>query len=108
MRKPVRLRPALLFGPYVAPALDVGDRAHCLLRGPDVVITSWSLAGIPWPRCQADGRKGGSGLLLNKELARAVRNESTKAVAAWWGVSEGVVWRWRKVLGVTRTNNKGT
>jgi hypothetical protein len=26
----------------------------------------------------------------------------------WWGVSIGVVWRWRKALGVTRTNNEGS
>jgi hypothetical protein len=26
----------------------------------------------------------------------------------WWGVRDGVVHRWRKALGVTRTNNDGS
>jgi hypothetical protein len=26
----------------------------------------------------------------------------------WWGVSAGVVHRWRRALGVTRTNNRGS
>ena len=47
----------------------------------------------------ADG--GGSGLLLDEELAQAVRNESADAVMAWWGVTCGLVWGWRKLLGVT-------
>jgi hypothetical protein len=54
------------------------------------------------------GPGGGSGILLDEELARAVRHESAAAVCFWWGVSEGVVWRWRKALGVTRTNCEGT
>jgi hypothetical protein len=47
-------------------------------------------------------------LLLDDELARAVRTESAAAVGYWWGVSEGVVWRWREVLGVDRMNNAAT
>jgi hypothetical protein len=41
-------------------------------------------------------------------MARAVRTESAAAVRFWWGVSVGVVWRWRRALGVTRTNNPGS
>jgi hypothetical protein len=26
----------------------------------------------------------------------------------WWRVSEGVIWRWRKALGVTCTSNEGS
>jgi hypothetical protein len=26
----------------------------------------------------------------------------------WWGITAGVVWRWRKALGVTRTGNEGS
>src|SRR5262249_45501703 len=64
---------------------------------------------ISWPRCRADGtRGGGSGLLLDAELADAVRHESAEAIMYWWGVSAGVVWRWRQALGVTRTNNGGS
>jgi hypothetical protein len=94
-------RVRLLHGPYAPPPLRKGDRAHCLLRDCTVVITSWTAARIPWPRCRAlDGPGGGSGILLGEELARAVRQESAAAVCQWWGVSEGVVWRWRKVLEV--------
>jgi hypothetical protein len=47
-------------------------------------------------------------LLVDDELARAVRQESAAAVRYWWGVSVGVLWRWRRALGVTRTNNEGS
>jgi hypothetical protein len=47
-------------------------------------------------------------LLVDEELARAVRQESAAAVRYWWGVSAGVVWRWRKALGVTKINNAGS
>jgi len=101
---------ALLHGPYRAPALRRGDRAFCLLRDCAVVVTGWSDAPIPWPRCRGlEGtRGGGSGLLLDEELARAVRCESAAAIRHWWGVGEGAVWRWRKALGVTRLSNERT
>ena len=47
-------------------------------------------------------------MLVDEELARAVRCELALAIGYWWGVTEGVVWRWRKALGVTRTNNEGS
>jgi hypothetical protein len=102
-------RHRLLFGPYRPLPLARGSRAFCLLRDCPVIITSWTDAPIPWPRCRAlDGPGGGSGILLDEELARAVRHESAAAMCYWWGVSEGVVWRWRKALAVTRTSNDGT
>jgi hypothetical protein len=108
MARPTTL-PRLLAGPYTPPALRRGDRTTCLYRDADVVITSWTSAPIPWPRCCRPGTHGGgSGLLLNEELARAVRSESAAAVGYWWGVSEGVVWRWRKALGVGQMDNDGT
>jgi hypothetical protein len=101
-------RVKLLFGPYQAPPLRRGDRAFCLLRNCDVVITSWTDARIPWPRCGAlDGPGGGSGLLLDEELARAVRHESA-AVMYWWGASSEAVKRWRRALGVGPTDNEGS
>jgi hypothetical protein len=42
------------------------------------------------------------------DLAKAVRTESAAAVMYWWGVCMQAVWRWRRALGVTRTNNEGT
>jgi hypothetical protein len=102
-------RAKLVHAPYRPPRLRKDDRAFCLLRDCLVVITGWTGARISWPRCRAlDGPGGRSGILLDEELARAVRCESAAAICHWWGVSEGVVWRWRKVLGVTRTNNEGS
>jgi hypothetical protein len=45
------------------------------------------------------------GLGLNglNPKARAVRLESAAAIRHWWGVSVGVVWRWRKALGLPCT-----
>jgi hypothetical protein len=54
------------------------------------------------------GKRGKPTLLMTDELARAVRCESAAALCWWCGVSEAVVWRWRKALGVSRTNNEGT
>jgi hypothetical protein len=102
-------KPRLLAGPYTPPPLRRGDRTTCLYRDADVVITSWTAAPIPWPRCCRPGTHGGgSGLLLDEELARAVRNESAAAVCHWWGVSGDVVWRWRKALGVRLLDSDGT
>jgi hypothetical protein len=65
-----RDRVRLLFGPYRPPALRRGDRATCLLRDGDVVITGWSGGRIPWPRCRAPGTHGGgSGIPLDDEGA---------------------------------------
>jgi hypothetical protein len=97
----------LLHGPYQAPALRVGDHADCLLRG-TVVVTSWTDARISWPRCRRPEGKSHPSLLLDGELALAVRTEAAAAVRYWWGVSPGVVQRWRRLLGVTRTNNPRT
>ena len=85
-----------------------GDRAVCLVRDCDVVITSWTDARISWPRCLPVGRKGHPSLLVDDELARAIRTESGAAIHFWWGVSVGVVWRWRKALGVGLMDSDGT
>jgi hypothetical protein len=61
-----------LHGPYHAPPLRRGDRATCHLRG-TVVITAWTDARIGWTRCRNIDSKGGSGLLSDDELARAMR-----------------------------------
>ncbi len=98
----------LLHGPYQAPALEKGDVAHCLFRGAPAVVTNWTSARIPWPRCRLlEGKGGGSGLLVDEELARAVRRESGVALMYWFGVGHGSVTNWRKALGVP-PNNEGS
>jgi hypothetical protein len=98
------MRPAdkyrLLHGPYTLQSLRKGDRATCLLRDGDVVITSWSDGRISWPRCRRLGHRGGSGLLVDDELVRAIRSESSLAIQFWFGISEEAAWRWRKAFGV--------
>jgi hypothetical protein len=42
--------------------------------------------------------------LVDEELARAVRLESSLAIQRWWGVTESTVWFWRQALGVGRYN----
>jgi hypothetical protein len=102
-------RVRLLFGPYRAPGVRVGDQAVCLARDCDVVVTSWTDGRISWPRCRApESHGGGSGILVEEELARAVRNKSAVAIGFWWGANCGTVSWWRRALGVTRTSSEGS
>jgi hypothetical protein len=102
-------RVKLLFGPYTAPSLKRGDRAFCLVRDYPVVVVGWSGARISWPRCRPlDPPCCGTGLLIDDELGRAIRHESSTAIAYWWGPHISTVHNWRKALGVTRRNNEGT
>ncbi len=99
----------LLHGPYEPPPLRRGQRTTCLYRDALVVVTGWSEGRIPWPRCRAIGHRGGSGLLVCEELARAIRTESAASVEHWWGVSGNTVTLWRKTLGVEGwTGTRGT
>jgi hypothetical protein len=43
-------------------------------------------------------------LLVDAELARAVRSESKQAIMHWWGVSSSAARNWRRALGVERFN----
>jgi hypothetical protein len=47
---------------------------------------------------------GGSGLLVDEELARAVRLESALALQHWFGIKSETVTRWRRILGVPKWN----
>ena len=97
--------------PALPPVLKVrrGDRAFCIFKDCDVVVTGWTDARISWPRCRRlDVPRSHPSLLVNEELARAIRHESAAAVCFWWGVSDGVIHRWRRALGVTRTSNEGS
>jgi hypothetical protein len=98
----------LLGAPYRCPAVKKGDRAFCLLRDCGVVITGWSDGRFPWPRCRALDKRGGSVLLVDEELARAVRTESVEALKYWWGIGSAGAWRWRKALGVGQWGTPGS
>src|SRR5262249_10639677 len=99
MRRADRVK--LLHGPYKPPPLRKEDRTTCLFRDGTVVITSWSDARISWPRCRLlDTHGGGSGLLVDEELARVIRTESAAAIKHCWGASTFAVWSWRKALGI--------
>jgi hypothetical protein len=90
-------RVKLLHGPYRAPRLRVGDWAICLFRDCLVVVTGWTDGRISWPRALPVGERGHPSILVNEELARAVRLESAAAVRFWWGVSGLVIWKWRRL-----------
>src|SRR5438309_2124885 len=79
-----RDRIKLLFGPYRPPAVRRGERMFCFYRDRDVIVTGWSHGRIPWPRGRAVDAKGGKpSLLVDEELARAVRSESVIALRHW-------------------------
>lgn len=107
MRDSARFR---LLGSYRAPAVRVGDRAVCLYRDCDVVVTSVTDAPIPWPRCRPADQKGGagSGLLVDEALKRAIETESAEALQHWFGVSHNTVWNWRRAFGVWRHETPGS
>jgi hypothetical protein len=105
---PLSDRVQLLGGPYHAPALQRGDRATCLCRDCEVYVTSWTDARIPWPRCKVRGQRGGTGLLVTEELARAVRTESAAALAYSFGVNVATVTAWRKMLGIGQWQTDGS
>jgi hypothetical protein len=99
----------LLFGSYRTPRLRRGDRTVCLYRDCGVAATGWTDARISWPLCRPpDVPRSYPSLLVDEELARAARHESAAALRHWWGVSVGVVWRWRKALGVDKLNCPGS
>src|SRR5579871_2338999 len=103
-----RILLALIGGPYRTPALRVGDVTMCLYRDCDVRITCWTDAPISWPRCGIIGQSGGSGLLVDEELLRAIRTESALALQHWWGVSDGTTTRWRRAFDVEQWGTEGS
>jgi hypothetical protein len=102
-------RNKLLGAPYRAPSLRVGDRATCLYRDCEVIVTSWTDTRISWPRCRpVDVVRSHPTLLVDKELARAIRTESAAALRYWWGVGVKLVWKWRRAFAIDRTGTPGS
>jgi hypothetical protein len=96
MRRAQRLQ----FGPYKQPRYRRGQKLDCERRG-ELTVVGTSAGRIPWP---IGGKLGGRSLVLFKDLARAVKQESPTAVCYWWGVTWITVWKWRKVLKVPISN----
>jgi transposase-like protein len=103
-------KPPRLHGIYARPAVKRGQWAHCLIRNDDVIVTGWTDAPLSWPRGHVPSTStgGGIGLVVTEELARAIKNESARAVCYWWGIGRTTVAKWRKKLEVTKHNNEGT
>ena len=97
-----------LIGSYAPPAVRKGDRVLCLYRDAECVVTSWSDGRIAWPRVRALGQRGGSGLLIDETLRRAVQTESAIGLKFWFGVGARAVWRWRKAFQISRTGTEGS
>jgi hypothetical protein len=47
-------------------------------------------------------------LLVNDELARAIRTESAAALKFWFGVGAKVVWQWRKAFDIGQWGTEGS
>jgi hypothetical protein len=104
-----RDRVKLLSGPYHPPPLKRRDRAFCLFRDTDVVVTSWTDVRISWPKGRAiSSPRGQPGLIVCDDLVRALHHESATAIVYWWGVCEITVTRWRKALGIGRKDPEGS
>jgi hypothetical protein len=87
----------LRYGPYKSPVTKPGEPMDCEIRG-SVRVVGMSDSPIPWPYSSFGA------LIVCGDLARAVRNEATVAVAHHWGVTQPTVSRWRRSLGVGRFN----
>jgi hypothetical protein len=100
-------RVCLLAGPAKATRVSIGERLSCLFRDCDVIIIGWREAGRYGPRCRDAESRSAPFLLVEDELARAIKTESAAALIHWWGVSDGVVWKWRKAFEITRAGTPG-
>jgi DNA-binding XRE family transcriptional regulator len=99
---PEEKRLQLVHGPYQPPPVRVGQTMTCVLRG-KAKVCRWSDGPIPWPIIRV-GHGGRGAYAVTPELARAVRSESSAAVAHWWGAGSVTVTGWHRALGVEQFN----
>jgi hypothetical protein len=98
----------VLHGTYNPPAVRIGQRVFCRVRYKWCRVTSFTDAPISWPRGQPLKQRGGGGLIVDATLERAIRTESAESLEHFFGVSGGVVWRWRKAFGIPRAGTPGS
>ncbi len=84
--------------------MAVGVVVECEFRGL-VTVVGLSDGPIPWPIGERDGERQP---IVFKALARALRQESSPAVAAAWGVTCDLVEDWRLICRQPRRRKKQT
>jgi len=94
----------LRFGPYVTPVCVVEAVVECEVRGM-VTVVGLSKGPIAWPLGERDGRVEP---VVFKGLARAVRQETSAAVAAAWGVKQETAEAWQIACRRPRLRRKQT
>jgi hypothetical protein len=105
----VKLNRYRLLGALYRPlTVRVGDRVACLYRDRDIIVKNWTVAPLSWPMGVPVGGMGALGIIVDEELARAIRAESAAALGHWWGVGVKPVWRWRKAFAIGRAGTPGS
>ncbi|CAN5200046.1 hypothetical protein BH11PLA2_BH11PLA2_53080 [soil metagenome] len=69
-----------LIGPYVTPAVKIGDVITDVVRGVEVTVVDISNTPSPWPIGRA---KGGRSPVVFEDLVLTLRIESAAAVCHW-------------------------
>lgn len=88
--------------------MPLDSQVYCHGRRKWCRVTNHTKAPISWPHGQPLGQRGGVGLVVTPELRDAVKKESAAALCYWFGVTEGVVWRWRKRFKIGRIGTEGS
>jgi hypothetical protein len=78
-----------LIGTHTPPNVREGQRVYCRYRRAWCRVTRWTDAPVSWPRCIQVGIRGGSGLLISRELVRAVRTSAGSSGPAWSPAATG-------------------